>query len=266
MSRIKFMRIRVILLVFSILTFSNTALSFTANGYNFCSKVHSGFIADHLKDRAILVNYEASSDYFVFLRCGKNQEQLLSSSKNKTNCHVYRAASGTELCSHERSVSKLSAFFKSVLGKNNDIDFLNPDLRSLVKVNLSALKAEGLKPNCLGGSLLKNIAVNKNVDAAVQSFFIAHKDLSLFLEINEFKENIDKNKFVFDSLDQILVGDNGSRRIASAGDEGGSDKLFLRGPAYMKTIRSNMSTEINFDKNTKIGFCSKFPNISSFDN
>ena len=261
------MKLESVILFVVIYFFSFQSFSSSGSGYQVCPNISTGYLADIRIDRTIIINYEASSDYFVALRCGYEQTQQLNSSGRENNCHVYRSASRSDLCQREQRISKVTSFLSSVLeGAVNAAATGGVSALDKARTAISAIRSVQMQPECLGISLLKNIATGNNIENSLQVYYDTIVELRPFTGLVRYLNDdseIGKNRLVFDTLDGLLIGDNGSRRIASRGDSNEGEKIRLRGPAYIVSQRNQSQTDLLVDEEDKAGLCTKFPDIVS---
>lgn len=245
------------------------AYSISDSGFNVCPDVSTGFYAASKTHRTIVVNYEPKNDYFVLLRCGTDQKQRLLSNLSDNSCHIYRKGTKTALCKRERTLSKVTALLANVTEGLFDAAILG-GTSTLRKIGLviNGARTAGLEPECLGVSLLKNIATGVNVESSAKAYYEVQVELGPFTGINRvLNRNNDGaiNAMIFNYLDSLLIGGNGSRYIAQSG-QGISDKeVFLSGPKFLVARRSTSQTHLLVNQDKQQELCVKFPHIITFE-
>jgi len=249
------------------LIFSRFSIASTGSGYQICPSVSTGYFADKRIDRTIIVNYEASSDHLIFLRCGQEQDQRLTSRGRQNSCHVYRSISTSDLCEKEKRSSKVSDFLgKFIQGLITAGALGGIDTYTVIENLVGSIRNTNMDPECIGTGLMKNIAINQNIEPSLAAYYEAIAEIAPFtglVRLLNDNNEMGKNKFIFDTIDRLLIGGNGSRRIPASSSNQDSEKVHLKGPAYMVSRRNRNQTSVLVNQEMQAELCGQFPNIVS---
>ena len=242
------------------------AYAVTSSGYNICPRVSTGFLAAISTDRTIVVNYHPGTGYFVVLRCGQEQRRPPSAEGVDNDCHVYRASSYAQLCRRERAMYKVTKLLADVMEKV-PAAVVTGGVSALTQAQVVAqsLRTSGLQPECLGVSLLKALAINKNVDVLLESYYNAQVDLAPFTGVARVLNGTNsssRNAWIFNSLDGLLVGGNGSRSKRANERQETSDIVILKGPAHLIVRRNTRTVTLLVNEDERASLCVQFPHIN----
>ena len=236
---------------------ASVALHAEQRNYNLCPNIHSVYLSDPGKSRAMVINYDRSTKSFIFLRCGESDVARPQVRTEQLSCHVYQTGTAQELCNKEAASLHAGRVVADVFDAGASAA-ISGGLSTFSQVSRGIGVARDLsKPRkCPGLNLMLAMSVGQSSAALQNAFFESQLEqepnaISLVNRL-ALHNPAKRGGYIFNGLDRLL-----SPRSRSNGNE--DKKVTLEGPAYLIAERNNSGVDrLLVDSPGRSEFCSLF--------
>ena len=220
---------------------ASVALHAEQRNYNLCPNIHSVYLSDPGKSRAMVINYDRSTKSFIFLRCGESDVARPQVRTEQLSCHVYQTGTAQELCNKEAASLHAGRVVADVFDAGASAA-ISGGLSTFSQVSRGIGVARDLsKPRkCPGLNLMLAMSVGQSSAALQNAFFESQLEqepnaISLVNRL-ALHNPAKRGGYIFNGLDRLL-----SPRSRSNGNE--DKKVTLEGPAYLIAERTNSGVD-----------------------